>query len=424
MEDKEKTNILSGGIETLYTMKENLLELTGYREKSSTLAQEEADLERQLNAKEKELNDEINSVTKKRKDELSASFDEQLSQTRTRIKKVKGKKDKTKSAKVSERIEIETSELREEKTQYLEEIKKLYKSEKIPSVFNNWFYYSLFMPNRLKDLGVILLTLALVLVAIPFLLYNYVFPEHVLWLVLSYVITVLVFGGLYVAINRITKEKHADTYQKIKTQRSKALAAQKKINSMKRAILKDKDESSYGLDKFNEELQQLDDELAHLAEEKKKAMVTFESVTKYAIAEDIKARYEGELKELEQEHSRIYEEQRKAEDMGKQFALEISAKYEPFIGKEIMSIPLLDKMITVMETGNVSTIAEALAHAKGNIEQEGDKKLLQTEQNTDPVSPQAIPVQSDIMLLQENSQTNSENTIPELKLETSDKNKN
>ena len=58
MEDKETTSILSSGIETLYTMKENLLELTGYREKSSKLAAEEDDLERQLAAKEKAQNNE------------------------------------------------------------------------------------------------------------------------------------------------------------------------------------------------------------------------------------------------------------------------------------------------------------------------------------------------------------------------------
>ena len=42
-----------------------------------------------------------------------------------------------------------------------------------------------------------------------------------------------------------------------------ALAAKKKINHMKRAIQKDKDESVYGLGKFDEELKQLDEELTN-----------------------------------------------------------------------------------------------------------------------------------------------------------------
>ena len=44
--------------------------------------------------------------------------------------------------------------------------------------------------------------------------------------------------------------------------------------------------------------------------------------------------------------------------MGKQFALEISEKYEPLIGKETMTIPLLDKMIECMEAGNATTITD------------------------------------------------------------------
>lgn len=377
MEDKENINILSGGIETLYTMKENLLELTGYREKSSKLAAEEDDLERQLAAKEKAQNDETASVTKKRKDELSASFDEQINSTRARIKKVKSKKEKEKNAKVSERVELETAELREERTQYLEEIKKIHKAEKIPSIFNNGYYYALFSPSTLKDIGFIILTLVLVLGAIPFLLYRYVFPEHVIWLIITYILTVLVFGGLYIAINRLIKEKHIEAYKKIKTQRSMALAAKKKINHMKRAIQKDKDESAYGLGKFDEELKQLDEELTNFAEEKKKAMVTFESATKYAIAKDIKAKYENELNDLRQRHAQVYEQQKKAEDMGKQFALEISEKYEPLVGKETMTIPLLDKMIECMEAGNAATITEALSYAKANTEE--NALLIQTK---------------------------------------------
>lgn len=376
-ETKETTNILSGGIETLYTMKENLLELTGYKEKSSELAAEEDELEKQLAAKEKAQNDETASVTKKRKDELSASFDEQMSNIKARIKKVKSKKEKEKNAKVSERVDLETAELREERTQYLEEIKKIHKAERIPSFFNNGYYYSLFLPSSLKDIGVIVLTLAVILIVIPFLLYYYVFPEHILWLVVTYIVTVLLFGGLYIAINRLTKEKHPEAYKKIKTQRSMALAAKKKIDHMKKTILKDKDESGYNLDKFDKELNQLDKELADLAEEKKKAMVTFESSTRYAIAKDIKAKYEGELNELRKRHDEVYEQQRKAEDMGKQFALEISEKYEPLIGKETMTIPLLDKMIECMEAGNGTTVAEALAYAKT---QEGEMAVsAQTE---------------------------------------------
>lgn len=356
----DEKNILSGGIDTLYTMKENLLELEGYREKKNTLAMEEEETEKQLSLKTKEMNNEVLSVTKKRKDELEFSFDKQIDETKARMKKVKSKKDKMKNAKVSERIELETADLREEKMRYLEEIKRLHKSNGISSVFNNSLYYALFLPRSLKEAGILLGTLILVLFAIPVGVYHFLLPDKSFYLILSYIVTILIFGGFYLVINKNTKEKHAAAYKQIKALRSTIRMAQKKINNMKREILKDKDESKYGLEKFNEELLELDKQITQIAEEKKEAVISFESKAKLAIAEEIKQKYKEELQILEEKHASIYEEQRKAEEMAKQFAVEISAKYEAFVGKEILSLPVLDKMIECMESGQANTISEAI----------------------------------------------------------------
>lgn len=378
----DSNNILTEGIEALYTIKENLLELNGYKEKSQTLLLEDQKLDSEIAAKEKLMNDEINAVIKKRKDEISSSFDEQLDSTKARIKKVRSKKEKSKDVKVSERIKVETSEFEEEKVLYQEEIKKVFKVNKIPRIFNTQVYYVLFMPRSLKDVFFIFLTLLLVLLAAPIGAYYYLLPEPTLWLVIAYILTFLFFGGLYIFINNITKEKHREAFVTIKDLRVKIADAQKKINQKKKAIIKDKDESTYGLEKFNKELDELERETASIAEARMVALVSFESSTKYAIAEGIKTNYKDELNELHHKHDAVYEEQRKAESKAKEFAIEISQKYEGFVGKEILDISYVDELIRIMEADEGITIAEAVKMYKsGGLIVHSESKSIEQNQS-------------------------------------------
>lgn len=358
MEDK---NILTEGIETLYTMKENILELNGYQEKIQSLEEEERSLENEIAAKEKLMNDEITSVVKKRKDEITLSFDEQLDKTVARKKRVKVKKDKLKDTKISERVKVETSEFEEEKVLYNEEIKEKFKVNSIPRIFNSNIYYTLFLPRSIKDIFFIILTLGIILLGIPLGIYKYMMPHETKWLVIVYIITFLVSGSLYIAISRMTKEKHRDAFTQIRLIRNKYADSQKRINRVKKAISKDKDESGYGLEKFDNELNELEEEIMQIAEAKKNALVLFESSTKFAVSDAVKANYEEEIQGLKEKYDNVYEDQRRAESMSKEFSLEISKKYEAFIGKESLSITLINELIQIMETGQAATIAEAIS---------------------------------------------------------------
>lgn len=357
-------NVLTGGIETLYTMKENLLELEGYKQKSAELAKEEEKLEKDISLKEKAINDEISEVTKKRKDDIENSFEEQISKTKVRLKKVKAKKDKLKDAKVSERIKIETSELMEERRQLKEEIKSVFRLNHIPRAFNNNLYYSIYYPRSIKDILIIRIAIALCFLALPVCIYQGLLPKESKWLIITYFVTVLVFGGVYVIINHITKEKHQEVPMQIRTLRSKLAVNLKKIKVIERGIRKDKDESGYGLDKFNDEIADLETEVANITEEKKAALVTFETTTKYVIIEEIKNRKQKELDDLKMNHGRVYEEQRNAEEKVKQYSLEISSKYESFVGKENMSIDRINRLIELVESGEVTKVSDAIAANK------------------------------------------------------------
>lgn len=354
-------NVLAGGIDTLYTMKENLLELEGYKEKSLELAKEEERLEKAILAKEKAISEEIAEVTKKRKDEIEDSFEEQISKTRARLKKAKSKKDKLKDSKISERIQIETSDLVEERRQLNEEVKSIFRLNHISRVYNNRLFYALFMPQGIKDLFIILITILVCFLLIPVGIYHFFLPQSFLWIVITYFVTVIVFGALYFRINHVTKEKHQEGARQLRSSRRKLVENARRIKAVEKAIRKDKDESAYGLDKYNNEIAQLESEVVSITEEKKAALVNFETNTKLIIAEEIKNRQKDELEELKRNYDRVYEEQRNAEEKVTKYSLDISRKYESFVGKENMSIVRIERLISLIESGEVSKVSDAIA---------------------------------------------------------------
>lgn len=59
------------------------------------------------------------------------------------------------------------------------------------------------------------------------------------------------------------------------------------MNSIKKDIKSDRDESSYGLEDFDENLKKLDDEAAEIIRQKKEALLTFENTTAQIITSEI-----------------------------------------------------------------------------------------------------------------------------------------
>jgi len=354
-------NILSGGVEELNTVKEILLELNGYKDNNDVLVSGEAKLDKIIQSKEKAISDEITSTTKKRKEEIETTYNEQIEKTRTRIKKIRGKKEKSKNVKKSERILEETTDLREEHKQLLLDSKAIFKQNQIPSFCNTKLFYSLFMPKGIGDFFIIGLSLILILLIIPCAIFFLLLPEkNMIYLVLVYFIIVVVFGSIYMIIENNTKDKHRDSINKVQVIRFQIIENKKKRNKIKKMILKDRDESSYGLEKFNQELQELDNEANVISDQKKDALTIFENTTRFVIGEEIKARYQEELAGLKKEYDRVYAEIKKIEDKIKKLSIEIVMDYEAYLGKEFMTVEKLDHLVNLMTSNNLKTISEAI----------------------------------------------------------------
>ena len=358
--------ILYAGIEELNTIKEHVMELNGYQERNAELLKEETRLDKLLASKEKELEDEIAATLKKRKNAIVASYEGQLNTLGTRRKKVKSKKEKEKGVKVSERVAEETAELREINKGLQIDIKTNLKKEKAPGFCNTTFFYSLFMPKTVTELLIMAACVLVVFFVLPLGIYQFLLAERfgVLALAVVYIVDVVVFGGLYLLLNNQVKEKHLETLRENRTLRQQYKANARKIREIQKEIEHDPDESTYGLEQYNDELNEIETEIRRVAEEEKEELTKFENTVSVQLTEEMKGRYQEELETLREKSKETAEEQKKMEEKVKEFTLMLSKQYETYLGKDMLTVPKLDKLIKHIESGNASNIGEALALEK------------------------------------------------------------
>lgn len=355
--------ILHGGIDELNVIKEHVLELTGYQQRNAELEKEELRLEKVISVKEKDLNDETENTLKKRKSELVATYESQLSTLNARQKKIKSKKEKDKGVKVSERIAEETAELRERNKELALEIKTKMKADKTPKICNTTLFYSCFMPNNISEILLFILGLLIVFLAIPFGIYLLFFAERFgeIALAIIYFIMILLVGGAYLAINNHVKERHLDTIRAVRCLRNQYQRNGKNIRDIQKGIKNDADESPYGLEQYDDELNEIAAEIQRVTEEERQSVNTFETETAAQIKAEIKGRYENELVSLREKYRETGKEQKAMEEKVKEISLMMSKQYEAYLGKDMLTVVKLDKLISRIQKGEAADIGEALA---------------------------------------------------------------
>ncbi len=355
-------NLLSNGVDTLNEIKEHLLERSGYQSNNDSLIAEEERLEKSISNLEKAITEEVQATTKKRRQEIEDTFEKQIDKARARMKKIKDKRDKRKSMKISERIEAETATLKVENNSLRLEAKTILKQKRIPSFCNTKLYYALYSPRYFTDFLIIIATILITLLLIPCGIYFLILPEEkIIYLVLTYVITVLLFGGCYVITGNRTKEKFTQEILQVKGIRGSIRINKKKMEVIKNNIKKDRDESAYGLQSFDADLAKLEQETADIATQKKEALGVFDQSTSQIIASEIQGANEDKLSALKSDYERVVTETKLAEEKIKALTIKIASEYEPFIGKDLMSLDRLDALINVIQAGSAATISEAIA---------------------------------------------------------------
>ena len=73
---------------------------------------------------------------------------------------------------------------------------------------------------------------------------------------------------------------------------------------------------------------------------------------------------ERDVAEAEREGNR---QRAEAESKIKTLSVDISSKYETYLGKENLSVPMLDSLLDIIDKGNAKNVAEAITYYKNNL---------------------------------------------------------
>lgn len=233
------------------------------------LADEEEMKERELETAKKAVSDSVNQTIKRRLDEINSSYDQEIGKGQERLRKARAKREKAKSQGVKERIAEETSELREHNRDLKVQMRTMLQKNRVPAWCGTTFYYALYYPRGVREIMIFLLTLVICFLVIPCGIY-FMIPQRVIWyLAAVYFVAVILFGGLYVVIGNKTRIRHQDTLKRGRDIRNHLRSNQKKIKVITRTIQKDGSEDLYDLEKYDDEIARVEQELSEIASRKR-----------------------------------------------------------------------------------------------------------------------------------------------------------
>lgn len=340
--------------------KEAVSELSDFTKKGEQLKQEEARLEKALQAEKKAVEDSIHATVKRRRDEIGNSYDSEIGKLQDKLKKTRTRREKAKSQGIKDRIREETMELHEHNRELRVKMRTVFQADRVPFFCGSRFYYSLYFPRGFREILTFLLTFAVCFLLIPYGIYWFLPAKKTLYLVLIYLAAILIFGGIYILIGNLTKDRHLKALQEGRAIRSLIESNNRKIRVITTSIRKDRDEAIYNLEKFDDEIAQLDQDLSETLQKKKDALNTFENVTKTIITDEIMGNSREKIESLTEALHEASSRLRYTETIIKEKKIYITDTYEIYVGREFLTLERLEALRKIIESSEAGNISEAI----------------------------------------------------------------
>ena len=348
-------------------------------------------LEKALVSEKRAVADSIEMTIRKRKNELADSYDSQMEEVQSHLKKVRNKREKAKNQGMRERIAQETADIREENRQLSTEIRTVFRQDRVPAVCNTTFFYALYHTKGLKEGLILLLTLAVCFFVVPVGVYHLIGVESTLVLILLYLVDIFFFGGLYFFLNNQIKVRHLEALQKGRQNRNAMAANRRKIRAIQNAVRKDKNEDMYGLEKFDQEIQKLEREKEKIAGQKQTALTNFESDGQMRIAQEITDNNQERISALEQDFNYASEQMAQYREKLRRISMTVAERFEPMLGKEFLQEEKLDALLGALASGQAKNITEAQELVRAGI----PIGLVEPPAETEPLGPVVLePVEA------------------------------
>lgn len=365
-------NVFNENVDYLYQVQTDLEAVEQLKKELAEYNNQEKNLKKAIATEEKSIQDEIAQTIRKRKSEIEKAYDDQIDANKGKTRSVKAKRDKAKSKRVDERVELETADLAEENRQLQVEMRTLFKAQHVPGFCRSAFYYSLFLPKRLTEILTLLVSILVACVGLPSLMYYLsvqVFykgnKQVTLLCTLTVAITLLFLFIIYIVMLNTIKLKHYDVLLEGRAIIDKIAANKRQMRAIRNTINKDKDESVYGLDKYDDKLAELEEELNQISEEKQESMTQFENDTKQVLTNEVNDRRLPKLEAMKASVEELEKEIAVLEDDIKNSDLAITNNYGAVLGKDFCTPAKVADLISLMEDGTADTVSEAIAAYKG-----------------------------------------------------------
>lgn len=340
--------------------KEAVEELNDFSRKEEQLRQETVRLEKLLAAEKKAVNDSINSTVKRRREAIQSSYDAEIGKLQDKLKKVKARREKARNQGMKDRIREETMELHEHNRELKVRMKTLFQSDRVPMICNTNFYYAMYFPRGFREIGTLLLTFIFCFGLLPYGIYLFLPEKKTFYLALIYGAAVLIFGGIYILVGNLTKDRHLNALKEGRSIRSLIASNNKKIAVITSSIKRDRNEKIYDLEKYDDEIAQLNQDLEETTQKKKDALNTFENVTKTILTDEIMGNSRGKLEALENSQREAESRLRYTETVIKEKKIFITDTYESYLGKEFLVPEKLEELKKIMENGTAVNLSEAM----------------------------------------------------------------
>ncbi|MDO5415815.1 MAG: hypothetical protein Q4F29_01325 [Lachnospiraceae bacterium] len=327
---------------------------------------EEKQLEKQLEAEKKAVDDAIALTVKKRKEEINASYDKEIAKSQERLKKARAKREKAKNQGVKERIAEETADLHAYNKELNGQMKSIFQKDRVPSFCRRTWFYALYMPRSMKEMGLLLLAVLVFFAAVPGGIYFLIEPQvRRSWmLIVIYLLDIVLFGGLYLTVGNHTKMKHHEAIRQGRLIRDTIHSNYRKIRVITNSIRRDRNETIYNLEKFDDEISRTEQEQVELAAKKQEALNTFNTVTQTIISDEIVNNSREKMEQLKESHERALEQAEESERQIKELSLEITDKYEGYIGTEFMQPDKLAELARLIRSGQAANLSDAISQMK------------------------------------------------------------
>lgn len=375
-------NVFQENVDYLIEARKTLILVDKIKEELETQRIAAKRLKKTVEAEHKAIEDEVSSTLKRRKEEIAATYDKEIEVNRAKTKQIRVKRDKKKNQRMNQRMQEETYEVKEKNRQLATEMRTKFKQAHLPGFCCHKWFYNVFLPETVLEYILFFVVSILLVVGVPVLLalligtnmdYSRILSGKDLQEAVSYSVVIVTFsvsllGAIYFFVYTLISKwivmKHKDVLDEGKIILQRMKANQKSIKAIENFIHKEKDDSIYNLEHYDEKLAELEKEAAMIVEEKQNALNLFENDTKNLVTEEINKRRMPKYNQMKEEERELEDYLNRLEEELQVNTLTLSNQYEAYLGKKYVNRETLESLIKIMKSGEASTVSEAINYFK------------------------------------------------------------